>query len=106
MAALLGPVNRVRGGIKWSFVAHTLVMFSIVSISTVLDLDVQSISYIDNRKFPGFDDGLPRGPVGYQLFIWLEPISQLNNLPLFVNGLFADGLLVSFASTQSPRCPT
>ena len=53
MGALCSPANGMRGGIKWGLVAHTLAMFSLVTISVAMNCDIQSISYIEDRKFPG-----------------------------------------------------
>jgi hypothetical protein len=105
MAALLNPVNRARGGVKWPLVAHTLAMFSFVTIYTALNLDIQSISYIDNREFPGVD-GIPPGPFGYQFSIYYKAIYIIPGVTFSLNGWLADGLLVSPCSTQSRRCST
>jgi hypothetical protein len=96
MGALLIPIDRTRGGIKWPLVAHTLAMFSFVTINTALSIDIQSVSSIDNREFLSVD-GLPPGPIGYQFFTWQDAISLISTYPLFLNGWLADGLLVSFA---------
>ena len=64
--------------------------------------DIQSISFIDNREFPGVGDTIPPGPLGYQLFIYSKPITIVPNLMFLLNNWLADGLLVSFASFLIP----
>lgn len=106
MSALLNPVNSTRGGIKWPLVAYTVVMFSIVTLSNAIGLDIRSISYIDNREFPGVDGELPPGPVGYENLIIFEAISILPSITFFLNNWLADGFLVSRVKLMSPRCLT
>ena len=100
MRALFDPANRRRqGGIKWGLVGYTLAMFSFVTIFTAMNLDIQSISFIDNREFPGVGDVFPPGPLGYQLFIYSKPITVVPNLMFLLNNWMADGLLVRFSAT-------
>ena len=91
---LLNPVGRAKGDIKWGLVAHTVAMWSFATIYTAVNLDIQSISSIDNRGFPG-DGGLFPGPLGYQLFINSKPITITPDIFIFLNGWLADGLLAS-----------
>ena len=95
MHALLYPANSKKGGIQWGLVAHTTTMFVFVTIGTALSLDVQSISYINDRNFPGFDGGRAPGPLGYQLLVSSEAINIVPNLMFILNQWLADGLLVS-----------
>ena len=95
MAALLDPVNRKRERIKWGLVAYTVAMFSIVTVQIAIDLHTLSIAYIDNRAFPGFEDQLSPGPMGYQIFISREVLPILSRVTFFLNAWLADGLLVS-----------
>ena len=97
MGTLLDPVNRTRGGIKWGLVAHTVATFVFVTIYTAITLNIQSISFIDNRDFPGTttDVAIPPGPVGYQWFIHFEAITIVTSAMLIMNTWLADGLLVS-----------
>ena len=97
MGALLDPVNRKSSGIKWGLVAHTVAMFASVTVYTAMSLHLHSISYIDNREFPGIDGGRP-GPLGYQLLIISKPISVIPNAMFPLNQWLADGLLVSLLS--------
>ena len=94
MAALLDPVNRRREGIKWGLVTYTVVMFSFVTVFTAMNLNVQSISFIDNREFPGVEGVLPPGPLGYQFFIYSRALSVIPNVMFLLNNWLADGLLV------------
>ena len=95
MVSLSNPINRMRGGIKWGLVAYTLAMFSFVTVFTATNLDIQSISYIDNRQFPGVGSMLPPGPLGYQFLIYSKAISISRSLMFLLNNWLADGLLVS-----------
>jgi hypothetical protein len=94
MSALLNPVNGPRKKIRWGLVAHTAAMFSFVTVYTATTLDTQSISYIDNREFPGADGWSP-GPLGYQFFIYSKPITLVPSLMFTLNQWLADGLLVN-----------
>lgn len=93
MGALLNPANRTRGGVKWAFVAHAVAMFLCVTANAITNLDGQSISYIDNRAFPGNDE-LPPGPFTYELLIYSSPISVISFLVYFLGQWLADGLLL------------
>ena len=94
MIALLNPVNHKGERTKWGLVSYTVVMFSIVTAQIAIDLYTQSISYIDNRAFPG-GDGAPPGPMGYQMFIYRKGLSTTSRVMYFLNAWLADGLLVS-----------
>jgi len=94
MGALIDPVNRKRRGIKWGLVSYTLVMFAFVTIFTAMNLNLQSISYIDNREYPGSGDVLPPGPLGYQWFMYSNVLTIVPNLMFLLNNWMADGLLL------------
>ena len=94
MSVLLSSTYRTRKAVRWGLVAYTMASFAFVTIFTALNLDVQSISYIDNREFPGNDE-LPPGPLGYQYLIYSKAISVAPNLMFLMNNWLADGLLVS-----------
>ena len=94
MGAPFNPANRTKGGIRWGLVAHTVAMFSFVTISTAMNLDIQSFSYIDNREFPG-NGGMPPGPLGYQFLIHSKATSVVPSIMFILNQWLADGLLVS-----------
>ena len=61
-----------------------------------MSLNIQSISYIDNREFPGNDD-VPPGPLGYQWFIHNQAISIVPNIMFILNSWLAAGFLVTSA---------
>lgn len=93
IGALLYPTGPPRKGVKWGLVAHTMAMFSFVTINTAMSLYVFPVSYINYRHFSGHR-GLPTGPFGYQLYIYPKPISTIPTLMFFLNNWLADGLLV------------
>ena len=96
MSALLG---RARRDIKWVLVAHTVTMFSCVTISTPGGPYLQYISYVDNRGFPG-TDVIPPGPVGYEYLVATDPLNSLFYVTFYLNQWLADGFLVG--STLKP----
>ena len=100
MNALLTPVNRTVGGIKWMFVIHTVAIFIFATVFTAVNLDMLSISYIDNRDARGITE--PPGPLGYQYFTYSTPIGIVSTLMFLLNNLLVDGLLVRFRSAQLP----
>lgn len=103
MSALFNPTNRTKKGTKWGLAIHTVAMFSFVTISIVASLQIQSISYVDNREFPGFGDGFYRGPFGYQSLIVFTAFSDIPGAMFFLNDCLAHGLLVSFVSKSVPQ---
>lgn len=105
MSALLHPVHRTKKGIKWGLVAHTVAMFSFLTISHTINRNIFSISYIDAREFSGTDD-LPPGPIGYQAFVNSEVTSIVSTLMFPFNQWLADGLLVSSAINSLPQILT
>ena len=102
MAALLDPVHRGGEGIKWGLVSYVVVTFSVVTILAGMRLNVEAISYIDNRRFPGVGGVLPPGPLGYQWSIYSKTLSIVPDLMFLLNNWLADGLLVSFSYVRSP----
>lgn len=97
MGRLLNSANRVRGGIKWWLVAHTVAMFSFVTVYIAATLGVQSISYIDDREAPD-------GPLVYQFSISTKAISIVPDVAIPVNQWLADGLLVGPGIELGPPC--
>ena len=95
MAALFDPVHRSGERVKWGLVSYTVVMFSLATVCTAMNLHIQSISFIDNRDFPGLEDLLPPGPIGYVGFIYDKAINVIPNVAFLLNNWLADGLLVS-----------
>ena len=96
IAALFNPVYRRGEHIKWGLVSYTAVMFLAVTVLTAIELDVQSISCIDNREFPGFENVFPPGPVGYQEFTNPKAHDVIKNVMFLLNNFLADGFLVRF----------
>ena len=105
MAALVNPIHRRGEPIKWGLVSYTAVMFSVVTIQTGMNLDIQSLRYIDGREFPGFED-MPPGPEGYLDSIYSTVLNATPNAMLDLNIWLADGLLVSssFDATFTHQC--
>ena len=102
MRALLDPTNHIRGGLKWGLVAHTVAMFSFVTMLNTIILNFESSSYIDNRGFPGVGNVLPPGPIGYKgSFDISKAVTDRISIPLFpLNQWLLDGLLVSSVSNS------
>ena len=96
---LLNPIHRTGGTIRWPLVAHTVAMFSFVTILEGMNLNIQSVSYINNREFPGTDQTYP-GPFGFLAFSYSKMINIIPTLTFLLNNLLADGLLVSSVSDQ------
>ena len=70
-------------------------MFLLATIQTTVDLNIQSISYIDNCEFPGGDGMSPPGPIGYQVFMFRGGLPIVPWAMFLLNNWLADGLLVS-----------
>ena len=94
MAALFNPVYRKGERIKWWLASYTVVMFSAATVFTGVNIDLLSIAYVDNREFPGFENKLPLGPYGYQLFISPGALNVTANAMFSLSNWLADGLLV------------
>lgn len=101
MNALL---DRKRREIKWGLMAHTVVMFTCVTVYTAGGLYLQSTSYIDERAFPGVDT-IPPGPIGYQYLIIDDPLNSICYVVFYLNQWLADGLLVSSISKSLVQVP-
>ena len=94
--ALLNPIHRKGKPVKWGLISYTVVMFSVATVQTAMYLNRVSISYIDNREFPGIGSGwFSPGPAGYQFFISSEALAIVPNVMFALNNWLADGLLVS-----------
>jgi len=96
MSALFDPTNRRREGTKWGLIIYTVLMFSFATIYTGIGSEILSISFVDNREFPGIGDGVPPGPTGYKFFIHPKAITIVSSLMFLLNNWLADGLLVCF----------
>ena len=88
MIALFDPAYRRGNGVKWGLGSYTVVMFSLATISTGMNLNILSVSYIDNREYP-------TGPFGYAgSVLGSKAINVVPNAAVFLGGWLADGLLV------------
>ena len=94
MSTLLNPVNRPRDGIKWLLVAHTVAIFLFVTVFTIINLDLLSISYINKRESQSFM--VPPGPLGYQYLSYSTATGIVSTIMFLLNNLLVDGLLVRF----------
>ena len=96
MAGLLDPARRRKEGIRWGLVSYTVATFSIATVYTAVNLNGQSLSFIDNREFPGVEGELPPGPLGY---LWLNSriLCAVPDMLFLLNNWLADGLLVSYS---------
>ena len=90
---------------KWGLAFHTLSMFSVVTVGTAMQLNIQSISYIDSRQFTGVGGLLPSGPLGCQWLIYSKVLGIVPDLMFFLNNWLADGLMVSSPSDAVPADP-
>ena len=69
-------------------------MFLTITVYNGDNLGLQSLSYVDNREYPGDNDGFP-GPYNYEYIILNKPISFIPAIMFISNYWLADGLLVS-----------
>ena len=90
--------HRTGRGVSWGLMAYTIAMFLFVTVYNVTTLNLQSLSFIDNRGFPGVENVSPPGPLGYQQFIYSEAIGIVPEVMWLLNTWLANGLLVSFVS--------
>jgi len=95
MATLFSPGYRRGEGIKWGLVSYTVVMFSLVTIVTAMNLHITSIGFIGNREFTGVKGVLAPGPMGYMMSNYFEAINMIPNSAYLLNNWLADGFLVS-----------
>jgi hypothetical protein len=79
---------------KWTLVAHTSAIFSLVTVYMAISFNILSVSYVDNREFPGADAAAPPGPLGHQFYTDFEAENVVRTLAYVLSSLLADGLLV------------
>ena len=93
LVALFNPVYRREEGIKWRLVSCIVAMFLFGTVFVAVGIDIQSISFIDNREFLDIE-GVLLGPIGYQS--WSRPKAPILILTLtsLLNSWVANGLLV------------
>ena len=94
MAALLSSANRKREGVEWGLVFYSMALFSCATVVIGTAQNIASISFIDNREFPG-DSVFPSGPLGYQSMICSKAPGIAPNLTTLLSYWLADGLMVS-----------
>ena len=101
IATLFKPVH--DGRVKWGLISYTAVMFLFVTVYMAMNLNLQSISFIDNREFFGGIYGTP-GPIGYQSYVQTDVSGIVANVMFLSNYWLADGLLVrSLSDVASTR---
>ena len=106
ISALFSPTHRRGEAVKWGLVFYTLLMFSVVTIYTATYLNIQSISLIDNREFPGVEGLLPPGPLGYRWLIHSKALTGIiPNLMFLMGNWLADCLMVSTLFDAAPTRP-
>ena len=106
MSGLFDPANRRRGDIKWGLVSYTVVVFSFATVFTGTSLNLTSVSFIDNREYPGsMQSNINPGPLGYQLTIYQTPISIIPSVMFLLGYWLADGLLVGSSCDHVPIRP-
>ena len=94
MAGLFNPANHRRERVKWGLVCYTGLVFAVATVITGTGLNLGSISFVDNRDYPGSGDEIAPGPIGYQISIYQTALSLVPSLMFFLNYWLADGLLV------------
>jgi len=106
MTGLFSPVHRRRDGIKWGLVLYTVVVFLFATVVTGTGLNLGSISFIDNRDYPGSKEGnIAPGPLGYQLTIYQRAVSMIPSVTFLFGYWLADGLLVGSSFDPIPIRP-
>jgi len=103
ITALLNPIYRAGECVRWGLASYTVVMFSLATVLTAMNLDIESISRIDNRNFPGIARVVPPGPLGYIFTIYLKAINIVPNVAFLVSNWLADGFLVGSLFAVSTR---
>ena len=95
MTGLFDPINRRRDGVKWGLVLYTVAVFSVATVLTGTGLNLGSISFIDNRDYPGsVEPDIASGPLGFQLSIYQDAVSMIPSMAFLLGYWLADGLLV------------
>jgi hypothetical protein len=75
-------------------------MFCIATMGFATEENLEFISFVTNREFPG-DDEFPPGPIGYLSTISSNKIELPLAISFPLNQWLADGLLVSFVQSTS-----
>ena len=98
---LFDPVHRGEERIKWGLVSYTVVMFLLVTVGNVMHPYLDSISYVDNRKFPGAKGVVGTGPLAYQLFVAPRVLQRFPSISFTLSNWLADGFMVSSVKSAS-----
>ena len=106
MGALLSSANRNREGVNWGLVSYTVVMFSCATVVNGWAQYFASISFIDNRNFPGVEGAAPPGPFGYQQTICSTTVGTSPTFASSLSYWLADGLLVGCLIDRAPVFPS
>ena len=93
VGVLLSPVNSMGRGPKWILVAHTVALFSFLTMAFGIGLNELSIIYINYREFR-VNTEVVSGPLGYKGHLITDAGSLLLNVMFPLNQWLADGLLV------------
>ena len=101
MGVLLSPTNSIGGIKKWALVAHTVAMFTFLTIPTGIGLNFSSTCYINHREFSGTGE-FPPGPIGYSLILKTEAAYTAFNVMFPLNQWLADGFLVGLIPNPVP----
>jgi len=104
MTALFSLASRREEGIRWGLVSYTAIMFSFATVYTAMNLNFQSVSFVDNRDFLGLG-GPSLGPLGYQALARSELSNLIPNLMFLLNCWLADGLFVGYLFDPALACP-
>ena len=105
MCALLSTANRIREGVNWGLVSYTVIMFSCATVVNGGALYFASISFIDNRNFPGVENVAPPGPLGYQQTLCSTAAGTGPTFACSLSYWLADGLLVGRLIDPAPVFP-
>jgi hypothetical protein len=100
---LLNPTNPTKQTIKWALVAHSVAMFSFVTIPIGIILNSVVVGYINNREYPGNGGLYPPGPLGYSYLPTTDAIYAVYSAMFPLNQWLADGLLVGSISGSVAR---
>ena len=82
---LFNPIHHKGERIKWGLVSYTVITFLIVTVGTTMNLDYQSVSYVDDRKFPGVEGVSFPGPFGYQMSTPSSALAVISSLSFPLN---------------------
>ena len=103
MTALFDTAHRRGERTKWGLASYTVAMFLLANVQAAMNLQRMSISYIDNREFPGVEGAIPPapGPIGYQTVIAVHEATTTVPAVMFtLSNWLADGLLVGSSNAE------